>query len=128
MARWNYYNRGDRYSEWHRQFEGIAMIDVDSVECCKTCYEPLAVIETAMDKGGQHKAYTLVKKIADKMQIPGFVVLYTVNGEQITQFRIKRVSPEVSKTYRIAEPDLWLSWLRSLQGNCKSCNTTDIEW
>lgn len=126
MARWNYFNRGDHYSEWHRQFEGIAMIDVDSVECCKVCYEPLAIIEVAMDKG-QDKAYTLVKKIADKMQLPGFVVLYTVNNNEITQFRVRRVSPQVSKTYRTAEPELWLSWLRSLQGECKNCSL-DVEW
>jgi len=126
MARWNYFNQGDHYSEWHRQFDGIAMIDVDSVECCKVCYEPLAIIEVAMDKG-QDKAYTLVKKIADKMQIPGFVVLYTVQEEKIIQFRIRRVSPEVSKTYRTAEPELWLSWLRNLQGECKNCSL-DVEW
>jgi hypothetical protein len=127
MARWNYFNRGDHYSEWHRKFEGIAMIDVDSVECCQVCYEPLAIIEVAMDKG-QNKAYTLVKKIADKMQLPGFVVLYTAEQDEITQFRIKRVSPQVSKTYRIAEPELWLSYLKSLQDSCKSCSIDNIEW
>ena len=127
MARDWYSNlKQEAYSKWHRQFDGIAMIDVDSVECCKICYEPLAIIEVAMDKG-QDKAYTLIKKIADKMQLPAFVVLYTVEQEEITQFRIKRVSPQVSKTYRVAAPELWLSWLRSLQGECKSCSL-NVEW
>ena len=109
MARDWYSNlKQEAYSKWHRQFDGIAMIDVDSVECCKVCYEPLAII-------------------ADKMQLPAFVVLYTVEQEEITQFRIRRVSPQVSKTYRVAAPELWLSWLSSLQGECKSCSL-NVEW
>ena len=31
MARWTYaFSNGD-YNDWHRQYEGIAMIDVDSI-------------------------------------------------------------------------------------------------
>jgi hypothetical protein len=129
MARWNYFDKGDYYSEWHRQYEGIAYIDIDSVECCKECYEPLAILETAMDKDHDKKAYTLIKKVADQMQLPGFVVLYKHDGEKISQFRIRRVSPEVSSKYRIADPKEWLDFLKSLQDTCKSCNSvTNIEW
>jgi hypothetical protein len=117
VARWNYFNRGDHYSEWHRQYDGIAYIDIDSVECCKKCYQPLAIIETALDKG-QDKVFTLSKKVADKLEIPGFVVLYTIDGEKITKFRIRRFSPDVSPTYREATPQLWLSYLKSLQSCC----------
>ena len=51
------------YSKWHRQFDGIAMIDIDSVECCPKCYQPLAFIELAKDVGQTFKAYTLTKSI-----------------------------------------------------------------
>ena len=90
MARDWYSNlKQEAYSKWHRQFDGIAMIDVDSVECCKVCYEPLAIIEVAMDKG-QDKAYTLIKKIADKMQLPAFVVLYTLELDELVHKYLRR--------------------------------------
>ena len=47
MARENYFNQGDHYSEFHRQFDGLAMIDIDQVEICKKCKLPLALVETA---------------------------------------------------------------------------------
>jgi|TARA_R110000803_G_scaffold85862_1_gene152280 hypothetical protein len=129
MARWNYFDKGDYYSEWHRIYEGIAYIDIDSVECCKKCYEPLAILETAMDKDHDNKAYTLIKKVADEMKLPAFVVLYKHDGEKISQFRVRRVSPKVSPTYRIASPEEWLEYLRSLQNECKSCKGfQEVEW
>ena len=46
MARQTYaFSNGD-YNDWHRKYDGIAMIDIDSIECCPKCYEPLAIIET----------------------------------------------------------------------------------
>ena len=46
MARQTYaFSNGD-YNDWHRKYDGIAMIDIDSIECCPRCYEPLAIIET----------------------------------------------------------------------------------
>ena len=84
------------YSKWHRQFEGIAMIDIDSVECCPICYQPLAFIELAKDVGQTFKAYTLTKKVAERFDVPGFVVLYKTNDvNTIIQFRVKRIAPGV---------------------------------
>ena len=40
MARWTYFERGSHFSEWHRQYDGLAGIDVDFVEVCPECYEP----------------------------------------------------------------------------------------
>ena len=35
------------YSLWHRKLEDeITMIDIDSVEYCPTCFEPLALLES----------------------------------------------------------------------------------
>jgi hypothetical protein len=35
MARDTYAFSNGIYNDWHRQYEGIAMIDIDSVEVCK---------------------------------------------------------------------------------------------
>jgi hypothetical protein len=43
MARDTYAFSNGIYNDWHRQYDGIAMIDIDSVEVCKFCYEPLAI-------------------------------------------------------------------------------------
>ena len=61
MARWTYAFSNGSYNDWHRRFENIAMIDIDSIECCPKCYEPLAVLETCYDKGQKYKATTPCK-------------------------------------------------------------------
>ena len=60
MARWTYAFSNGNYNDWHRKYEGIAMIDIDSIECCPKCYEPLAILETCYDKGQKYKATNLV--------------------------------------------------------------------
>jgi hypothetical protein len=63
MARDTYAFSNGIYNDWHRQYEGIAMIDIDSVEVCKFCYEPLAIIETAYYKKHTNKATTLLERL-----------------------------------------------------------------
>ena len=80
MARhWYSHLKQEAYSKWHRKFDHIAMIDVDSVEVCPHCTQPLAFIELAKDVGQKFKAYTLTKKLADKFNVPGFVLFYKLN-------------------------------------------------
>ena len=38
------------YNDWHRKYDGIAMIDIDSIECCPRCYEPLSILRLFMIK------------------------------------------------------------------------------
>ena len=59
MARWTYAFSNGSYNDWHRKYDNIAMIDIDSIECCPKCYEPLAILETCYDKGQIYKATTL---------------------------------------------------------------------
>ena len=64
MARYTYaFSNGD-YNDWHRKYDGIAMIDIDSIECCPRCYEPLAIIETCYDKNQKYKFYFKERPIA----------------------------------------------------------------
>ena len=104
------------YSKWHRQFDGIAMIDIDSVECCKICFQPLAFIELAKDVGQTFKAYTLTKKVAERFDVPGFVVLYKTNDvNTIIQFRVKRIAPGVGMMHPAVKPNDWYKYLKELQ-------------
>ena len=124
MARDVYAFSNGKYSDWHRKYDGIAYIDVDSVECCMYCYEPLAIIETCYDKGQEWKATTLSKIIAERLNIPCFLVFYKeLNATSLT-FRIKRIKG--SKTeFRLMSEDQWVIILRSLHDNHKTkCKST----
>jgi len=124
MAReWYSSLKQEPYSKWHRKFEGIAMIDVDSVEVCKHCYQPLAFIELAKDTGQTFKAYTLTKKLALKFDVPGFIVFYKVNqNDEITRFRVKRIARTVGMLHDNVTPEKWLGYLKELQENhVKDC-------
>ena len=46
------------FNKWHRQYEGIAMIDGDGIEVCPQCYEPLAIKETCKEMGQKYKVTT----------------------------------------------------------------------
>ena len=128
MARDVYAFSNGKYSDWHRKYEGIAMIDVDSVECCQYCYEPLAIIETCYDKNQKFKATTLSKIIAERLNIPCFLVFYKESTPGSLTFRIKRI--RASKTeFQLMNEDQWVNILRSLQDhhklNCKSTKRKD---
>ena len=128
MARYTYaFSNGD-YNDWHRKYDGIAMIDVDSVECCQYCYEPLAIIETCYDKDQKYKATTLSKIIAERLNIPCFLVFYKQTTHGSLTSRIKRIRS--SKTeFRLMSEDQWVIILRSLHDhhklNCKSTKRKD---
>jgi len=128
MARYTYAFSNGNYNDWHRKYEGIAMIDVDSVECCQYCFEPLAIIETCYDKGQKFKATTLSKIIAERLNIPCFLVFYKESTPGSLTFRIKRI--RASKTeFKLMNEDQWVSILRSLHDhhklNCKSTKRKD---
>ena len=118
MARYNYFNSGDHYSEWHRIHEGIAMIDIDSVEICsnKGCWQPLAIIENVYDVGKYNKYTTVVEFIAEKLGIPAYLLYYKPIGtsQQSLEFKIMRLKPFKSVLEGVYEED-WLAELRSLQ-------------
>ena len=117
MARhWYSHLKQEAYSKWHRQFDGIAMIDVDAIEVCPHCCELLAIKELAKDTGQKFKAYTLTKKIADKFEVPGFVIFYTTDDKnEIVKFRVQRVSPKIGLINNNVEPKDWLQYLKQIQ-------------
>ena len=124
MARDIYAFSNGLYSDWHRKYDGISYIDIDSVECCAYCYEPLAIIETCYDKNQKYKATTLSKIIAKRLNIPCFLVFYKELDQDTLTFRIKRVRSSKTELQRMNE-DEWLSILRSLHDHhSKHCKST----
>lgn len=124
MARYTYAFSNGLYNDWHRKFDGIAMIDVDSVECCQYCYEPLAIIETCYDKGQKYKATTLSKIIAKRLNIPCFLVFYKEVGKDSLTFRIKRIRSSQTEFQHMNE-DEWVQILTSLHDHhSKHCKST----
>ena len=53
MSRFNYFGKGDEYSEFHRYImdDRLKMIDLDCVEYQPCCNEIIFIGETAKDKG-----------------------------------------------------------------------------
>lgn len=128
MARDVYAFSNGKYSDWHRKYDGISYIDIDSVECCAYCYEPLAIIETCYDKGQKFKATTLSKIIAERLNIPCFLVFYKELTETSLTFRIKRIRAFKTE-FRLMNEDQWVNILRSLHDHhklkCKSTKRKD---
>jgi len=120
MARWTYAFSNGSYNDWHRQYEGIAMIDVDSVEVCPDCYEPLAMIETCYDKGQKYKSCTLLKTLASRLQIPSFLVFYKKVGQGSLAFRIKRLHLSNAE-FELMSEDEWVRELYQLQNEHRKC-------
>ena len=120
MARWTYYKSNGDYNDWHRQFEGLAGIDLDFCEVCPKCYEPLAVKETCFDKNQQFKATTLTKMVGDRLKIPAFLIFYTPLDNDTMKFRIKRVSEPMTEIHEVSQEE-WLDYLYSLQKEHRRC-------
>lgn len=125
-----YGTRDRSYSAWHRRlstrrFIGIesaqllAMIDLDAslyVEYDDGTKEPLALIETARDVGQEYKTATVTKKLAERANMPCFVLLYKTSDKpnpadpawkDISEFRVKRLWPKPEQTWRTVTPDEW---------------------
>ena len=124
MARNVYAFSNGLYSDFHRKYDGIAYIDIDSVECCQLCYEPLAIIETCYDKNQKYKATTLSKIVASRLNIPCFLVFYKELTKDTLTFRVKRI--RASNTYfKVMNEKQWVSVLLDLQNNHKQyCKLT----
>ncbi len=120
MARYNYFGFGDHFSEFHRKHDGVSGIDLDFVETCPRCKEPLAFFETAFDKGQTFKATTTTEWIARKCGKPSFLVFYKPGEkmDEIEVFRVQILTPERSEQY-FMRPEEFINMLRGLQDKHK---------
>ena len=148
MSQEEIYNTRDRtYSAWHRRLSTgryigienaqlLAMIDLDAsiyVEYDDGTKEPLALIETAKDIGQTFKTATVTVKLAQRADLPCFVLLYTPSGKcnpydsqwpDIISFRAKRLHPKTENGWRCFTPKEWaenLIKLRTWQAKKVDC-------
>lgn len=126
--------RDRTYSAWHRRlstrrFVGIekaqllSMIDLDGALFCEfdgATSEPLALIETALDRGQSRKVATVTRRLAERARLPAYVVLYHPAGycnpadpsqPDIDGFRVRRLWPCPEPTWRALNP---LEWAEAL--------------
>tara|TARA_Y100001938_G_C7878431_1_gene323803 strand:- start:217 stop:597 length:381 start_codon:yes stop_codon:yes gene_type:complete len=113
-----YHSRGSEFNEWHRQYSGIAAVDIDLVPCCKDCYEPLCLIEHAFDKGQTHKTCSVTIKLAKRSRIPAWLIFYNV---PVTKLRVQKLSPVLGELKSVS-PYTFVRYLKKLQSSCSVCN------
>jgi hypothetical protein len=118
MARYTYAFSNGSYNDWHRKYDGIAMIDVDSIEVCPHCYEPLAILETCYDKNQKYKATNLCNTLARRLNIPCFLVFYKNVTPTTLTFRIKRITSSQTE-FQYMNEDEWVSVLYEIQAEHK---------
>jgi len=124
MARDNYFNEGDKYSQWHRYIsEDLGMIDLDQVEICRKCYEPLFIAETCYDKNQTHKTYTTTRRIAERAKLDAYLIFYKFDEskQMITSFRIQKVAPYKSELLELTVEEWVNEMLRYHEEHKKFC-------
>ena len=132
VAKYSYFESSDPFSEWHRKQKNIRQIDIDGCEVCEHCYSPLALTETAYDKGQTFKAFWTTRLLALKADIPAYLVLYTVDesteDRNVVALRIKRIAPMVSKDWiKITPEDFRQELIKIQDKHRKVCNKLH-EW
>ena len=97
----------------------LAMIDLDAslyVEYDDGTKEPLALIETAMDVGQSFKNGTVTRKLAERANLPCYVVLYTISERKnpadgrfkdIARFRVMQLYPKAETQWHEYSPAEW---------------------
>jgi len=115
-----YGTRDLAYSAWHRILDpSLHYIDLDAIEYCAQCKEPLALFELAQDVGQGWKATTVLRKLARKARLPAYLVFWKKEGDEIVQLRVREVWPCYGQenTMSPAEYEQWLLSLRE-QHDC----------
>ncbi len=103
----------------------MAMIDLDGVEYCYKCRRPLLLVEVARDTEQPEKSTRVLVELAKLSGVDAIVALYTPgSGEtDITQFRVKRVYPELDEQWTIMPPQRFASMLWDVHDlHQKTCN------
>lgn len=113
--RWELTGKRDMaYSKWHRTLgDDITMIDIDSVEYCDICLEPLALVETA--HGWQlNKVADVTRRMAEKLGVPCYIVLYEKGKrDKIVKFKLKQLWP-VESGWKTLTPDQMAMFITEL--------------
>jgi len=135
------------YSAWHRtdsirrfledrQAHSLAMIDLDAIEYCRSCGQPLAFLELAYGNGDKWKAATIITNLAMAQRRPAFVVYY-LSGEtpnpadptvpDIKEFRVRQMWPKPVKQQLVPmTPKAFAEWLWSLRSQHRCSEVSNV--
>jgi hypothetical protein len=79
-----------RYSDWHRTLDrSLGMIDLDAVECCHRCWQPVALIELAA-WGTRPKSVTTMTRLAEMSGLPAYTVRYQFPDPTPVKLAVRR--------------------------------------
>ena len=117
MARNNYFDKGDPYSEWHRSLKNdLRYVDIDSCGICNKCKQPIYLAETTFDKGQSWKATTATEWLANAANLPSFLIFYKVNqNREVISLRVKQLTPIKDRKEIILKPEAWVQAMELLQ-------------
>jgi hypothetical protein len=108
------------YSSWHRRAEPsnrnvLTYIDLDAIEYCHRCREPLALLELARDVGQTFKPTTVLKALAERADVPAYLVFYKPDESgNIIGFRMRQVYPRAGEFISLT-PDEYAGFLVHLR-------------
>lgn len=109
MSRFNYFGKGDEYSEFHRYImdDRLKMIDLDCVEYQPCCNEIIFIGETARDKGQTYKNTTMTRKIAQGLKCRAYLIFYLpiAKPQSLIDEGIKELGYNPYISFRIARID-----------------------
>lgn len=101
------------YSRWHRSPNlpnDCTYCDVDGMEYCAVCKEPLVLVETAVDIRQDDKDTRPMERLAERANLPAWLVLYKKSDESdqatVIALRVKKISPRKSEWYHFT-PEQW---------------------
>lgn len=84
------FSRNWGWSVFHRCMPPPAyMIDVDTLECCRYCKEPIFLAEVARDVGQIFKATIILYNLAKKANVAAFLIFYK---DEIINEHLKQVA------------------------------------
>ena len=117
MARNNYFDKGDPYSEWHRSLKNdLRYVDIDSCGICNKCKLPLYLAETTFDVGQSWKATTATEWLARAANLPSFLIFYKVNeNREVISLRVKQLTPIKDRKEVLLLPEAWVQAMELLQ-------------
>jgi hypothetical protein len=112
------------YSAWHRPdpirrylpeeaAAHLTYIDLDAIEACDDCYEPLALLELARDVGQSHKSTAIMARLARRARVPAGLVFYKPSDDgDIVRFRVRSAWPRGDREF-LMTPAMYARWLQS---------------
>lgn len=103
-----------RYSDWHRSLDpSLGLIDLDAIECCSSCWSPVAVMELTR-WGSCEKNVTTTRRLAELAGLPAFLVRHEF-PETVAPIRLSVRQLGSDGPARVLSPEEYERFLFSLR-------------